>query len=70
VRINDLCDSKFFIFIVEFLERPVYFNVFKVKSDFISNIEVNRWLTVSIREFFLLLLCYDYRSLGLVPCLA
>jgi hypothetical protein len=70
VRINDLRNGKFTIFIVELLKGPVYFNVLKIKLDFIFNIKANRWLAVLIREFLLLLLYRDYRNLYLIPCLA
>jgi hypothetical protein len=70
VRINDLYNSKFSVLIVKLLRGPVYFNVLKVKPDFIPNIKANRWLAVSIREFFLLLLYYSHRSLDLISYLA
>jgi hypothetical protein len=70
VRINDLYNSKFSVFIVELLKGPICFNVLKIKLDFIFNIKANRWLAVLIREFFLLLLYYSHRSLGLILYLA
>jgi hypothetical protein len=70
VRINDLYNGKFSVFIVELLKGPIYFNVFKVKPDLVPNMEANRWLAILIREFFLLLLYYDYYSLGLVSYFA
>jgi hypothetical protein len=42
VRINDLCNSKFSVFIVKLLGEPIYFNVFKIKLDFVFNIKANR----------------------------
>jgi hypothetical protein len=69
VRINDFCDGKFAVLVVELLRGPVCFNVLKVKPDLIPNIEADRWLAVPIREFFLLLLCRGHRSLCPVPCL-
>jgi hypothetical protein len=42
VRINDLYDNKFSVFIVELLKEPIYFNVFKVKLNFVFNIKANR----------------------------
>jgi hypothetical protein len=67
VRINDLYNSKFSILIVELLKGPVCFNVLEIEPDLISNMEANRWLAVSIREFFLLLLYYNKRLLSRRP---
>ena len=42
MRINDLYNGKFIIFIIELLEGPVCLDVFKVESDFILNTEADR----------------------------
>jgi hypothetical protein len=42
VRTNNFCDNKFAIFVVELLGEPIRFNIFKVKLDFILNIEAGR----------------------------
>jgi hypothetical protein len=70
VRINNFYNSKFTVFIIKLFRESIHFNIFKVKSDFVLNAEVNRELAILIREFFLLLLCCGYCGLCLVPCFA
>ena len=66
---DDLYNGIFSVLIIEFLRGAVYFNILKIKLDFISNIKVNSRLAVPINEFFLLLLYYNYYGLGLIPYL-
>ena len=66
---DDLCNGIFGVLIVEFLRGAVYFNILKIKLDFISNVKANSRLTVLISEFLLLLLYYNYYGLGLIPYL-
>ena len=69
VGANDLCNGIFSVLIVEFLRGAVYFNILKIKLDFISDVEADNRLAVPINEFLLLLLYCSYYGLGLVPYL-
>jgi hypothetical protein len=70
VRINDFYNNKFAVFVVKLFKGSICFDIFKVKLDFVLNAEADRGLTISIREFFLLLLCCGYRGLCSVLCFA
>jgi hypothetical protein len=70
MRINNFCNNKFTVFIVELFKKSIYFNIFKIKLDLVFNAKVNRGLIILIREFFLLLLCCDYCGLCSVLCFA
>ena len=65
--INNLYNGIFSVLIVEFLRGAVYFNILKIKPDFISDVKADSRLTILISEFLLLLLYYNYYGLGLVP---
>ena len=69
VGADDLYNGIFSVLIVEFLRGAVYFNILKIKPDFISDVETDSRLAVPISEFLLLLLCCGYCGLGLVPYL-
>ena len=66
---NNLYNGIFSVLIIEFLRGAVYFNILKIKLDFIFNVKINNRLAVLINEFLLLLLYYNYYGLGLIPYL-
>jgi hypothetical protein len=41
IKINNLCNDEFFIFIIEFLRRPICFDILKIESNLILNTETN-----------------------------